>query len=341
MGKIKYLLKRISRMNYGGFFKMVDKVHKKTGKNRIFLFFDMVHCGLKYQAGYVDYDLFEMYNMNARERATVITRGINNSFIKRFNDPEKMQIFHNKGMFNERFNDYLKRDWLLIDKDKFDDFAKFAAKHSRIVAKPIDLQCGQGIDIVDITGRDLHEVFDDILSKGQLLLEEPVVQCEEIAAIHPDSVNTLRVVTLKGRVVVAFLRIGNKHFHVDNFNHEGLAAPVDIRDGVIRFKALKKSGELYTEHPITGVPIVGFQIPRWPEVVAFCEKAAKEIPEVGYIGWDVCVMPDDICFIEANEFPGHDIYGLPPHRDKNEGLLPVFNAVLEGKDPIDVLNGTK
>ena len=51
-------------MNYGGFFKMVDKVHKKTGKNRIFLFFDMVHCGLKYQAGYVDYDLFEMYGMN-------------------------------------------------------------------------------------------------------------------------------------------------------------------------------------------------------------------------------------------------------------------------------------
>ena len=68
-------------MNYGGFFKMVDKVHKKTGKNRIFLFFDMVHCGLKYQAGYVDYDLFEMYHMNARERATVITRGINNSLI--------------------------------------------------------------------------------------------------------------------------------------------------------------------------------------------------------------------------------------------------------------------
>ena len=333
MGKIRYLIKRISHMNYGGFFDMVGKVHKKTGKSRLFLFFDMVHCGLKYQAGYMDYDLFEMYNMNAKERATVITRGINNSFIKRFNDPEKMKIFHNKVMFNTRFSDYLKRDWMEVDPEDFEGFKKFAEKHPKIVAKPIDLACGRGIDVIDVTGKDLKEVFDSIVSNRQLLLEEPVVQCEEIAAIHPDSVNTLRVVTLKGKVVVAFLRIGNKHFHVDNFNHEGLAAPVDIHDGIIKFKALKKSGELYSEHPLTGVPIVGFKIPRWEEVVAFCEKAAMEVPEVGYVGWDVCVMPDDLCFIEANEFPGHDIYGLPPHRDKNEGLLPMFNAAIRGETP--------
>ena len=335
MGKVKYLLKRISRMNFGGFFDMIGEVHRKTGKNRVFLFADMVHCGLKFQAGYVDYNLFEMYNMTEKERATVITRGINNSLIKKYNDPEKMKIFHDKLKFNERFNEYLKRDWMQVKPDDFESFAAFVGKHPRFVAKPTDLACGQGIEIIDTAGEDLHKVFERILANSQLLLEEPVVQCKEIADIHPDSVNTLRVVTLKGKVVVAFLRIGNKHFHVDNFNHEGLAAPVDIHDGIIKYKALKKSGELYSEHPITGVPIVGFKIPRWDEVVAFCEKAAKEIPEVGYIGWDVCVMPDDICFIEANEFPGHDIYGLPPHRDKNEGLLPQFmealNPVIDAK----------
>ncbi|MCR5277811.1 MAG: hypothetical protein K6E19_00040 [Lachnospiraceae bacterium] len=329
MGKVKYLLKRISRMNYSGFFDMINLVHDKTGKGKLFLFADMVHCGLKFQAGYVDYDLFEMYNMTEKERATVITRGINNSLIKKYNDPEKMKIFHNKIDFNRHFSKYLKRDWLEVKADDFEGFKEFAGKHARFVAKPVDLACGQGIEIVDTTGKDLREVFEGLLAKSQRLLEEPVVQCKEIAAIHPDSVNTLRVVTLKGHVVVAFLRIGNKHFHVDNFNHEGLAAPVDIHDGIIKYKALKKSGELYTEHPITGVPIVGFKIPRWDEVVKFCEDAAREIPEVGYIGWDVCVMPDDICFIEANEFPGHDIYGLPPHRDKNEGLLPVFQEALK------------
>ncbi len=331
MGKVKYLIKRISRMNFGNFFKMVDKVHGKTGKNKLFIFFDMVHCGIKFQAGYVDYDLFEMYTMTEKQRATVITRGINNSLIKKYNDPEEMRVLHDKARFNERFSAYLGRDWLKLTPDNFDDFKEFAGKHSEFIAKPVGLACGQGVEVVNVSDRDLSEVFGKLLANGQLLLEERVVQCKELAKIHPDSINTLRVVTLNAKVVIAFLRIGNKHYNVDNFNHEGLAAPIDINDGIIKFKALKKSGELYENHPLTGEPILGISIPRWPEIVEFCEKAAREIPKVGYIGWDVCVRENDLVFIEANEFPGHDIYGLPPHRDSNEGVLPIFKAALGEK----------
>lgn len=329
MGKIKYLTKRIMNMSFEGLFNTVLEVHEKTGKNKVGLFFDIVHCGLKYQAGYMDYSLFEMYNMNKRERGTVITRGINNSLIKKYNDPEVMKSFHDKTKFNELFNDYLKRDWMKINVDNYSEFEAFCGKHREFIAKPIGLQCGKGVELYEVEGKDLHEVFNKLIENDQLLLEERVEQCKELKALHPDSINTLRVITLNGKVVVAFLRIGNKHFHVDNFNHEGLAAPVDINDGQIKFKALKKSGELYDNHPLTGMPIVGLTIPRWKEVVDFCESAAKVEPRVGYVGWDVCVMENDICFIEANEFPGHDIYGLPPHRDKNEGLLPVFKKAME------------
>lgn len=329
MGKIKYLAKRIMNMSFDGLFNTVDEVHDKTGRNKVGLFFDIVHCGLKYQAGYMDYKLFEMYNMNSKERGTVITRGINNSIIKKYNDKEVMKSFHDKTKFNEMFNDYLGRDWLKLSVDNFDEFAAFCGKHKEFIAKPIGLQCGKGVELYQIEGEDLKEVFKKLIVNDQLLLEERVEQCKELKALHPDSINTLRVVTLNGKVVVAFLRIGNMHYHVDNFNHEGLAAPIDINDGKIKFKALKKSGELYDTHPLTGMPIVGITIPRWDEVVKFCESAAKVEPRVGYVGWDVCVRENDICFIEANEFPGHDIYGLPPHRDKNEGLLPVFKKAME------------
>jgi len=329
MGKIKYLAKRICNMSFDGLFNAVSEVHEKTHKNKVGIFCDIVYCGLKYQAGYMDYKLFEMYNMNGRERKTVITRGINNSIIKKYNDPEAMKIFHDKTMFNEKFSEFLGRDWIKLTGDNFEEFKEFCGKHREFIAKPVGLQCGSGVELVTVEDKDLQEVYDKLIENGQILLEERVTQCKELTDLHPDSINTLRVVTLNGHVVVAFLRIGNKHFHVDNFNHEGLAAPVDIADGTIKFKALKKSGELYDKHPLTGVPIVGLTIPRWPEVVAFCERAAKVESRVGYVGWDVCVRDNDICFIEANEFPGHDIYGLPPHRDKNEGLLPVFTKAME------------
>lgn len=108
MRKIKYLFTRIKNMNYQNFFKTINIVHQRSGKNRLYLFWDIIYCGLKYQAGYLDYKLFEMYNLNRQERKTIITRGINNELIAHFNDPIAAKVFRNKIAFNEKFNKYLK-----------------------------------------------------------------------------------------------------------------------------------------------------------------------------------------------------------------------------------------
>ena len=63
MSKVTYLMKRIGKMNFGNMFKTIDMVHEKNHKFKPFIFFDVVWCGLKYQAGYVDYYQFEMYKM--------------------------------------------------------------------------------------------------------------------------------------------------------------------------------------------------------------------------------------------------------------------------------------
>lgn len=329
MKKIKYLIKRICNMNFTNFFNTLNDVHKKTGKNKVYIFFDMIICGFKYQAGYIDYNLFEMYNMNRYERSTVITRGINNEIIKKYNDPEYMKIFNDKIKFNERFNKYLKRDWLELTGNNKKEFAKFCEKHPKFVAKPTKESCGKGVEIIDSTDKKIYDLYNDLYNNKQILVEEIAVQCKKLSDLHPDSINTLRVVTLKGTVVTALLRIGNNHNNVDNFNHEGLCVPIDIEDGIVKYQAIDKKGNLYEKHPITKKEIVGFKVPKWNEVKKICEQAALEIPQVGYIGWDVCVTKDDICFIEANEFPGHDLYGLPPHRTNNIGLLPKFQEAMK------------
>ena len=51
MSKLKYLIRRIAEMNYKQMFEKIDEVHKKSGKCKLFIFFDMVYCGLVYQAG--------------------------------------------------------------------------------------------------------------------------------------------------------------------------------------------------------------------------------------------------------------------------------------------------
>ena len=35
----------------------IDEVHEKSGKNKVATFFDMIGCGIKYGAGYNDYNI--------------------------------------------------------------------------------------------------------------------------------------------------------------------------------------------------------------------------------------------------------------------------------------------
>ena len=331
MGKIGYLFKRIKGMNYKGFFDTIDEVHKKSKKNKISLFFDIIHCGLKYQAGYMDYKLLEMYRIPEKNRSTFITRGINNEIVTKYNNPEYIKYFSDKIEFNKKFNKYLNRDWLEVTKDNYDEFKQFTKNHSEIVIKPVDESCGKGIEIIEVNNKNVKKIYDNILKTKRILVEEVAKQCQEISSLHPKSINTIRMVTLNNHLVAAYLRIGTGENVVDNFNHGGVVAPINIDTGIIDYPAIDKHDHVYEKHPDTNISIVWFQIPKWNKVKKYIEECSKIIPEMGYVGWDVCLGEKGPCLIEGNEFPGHDIYQLPPHRTDNIGMLPLFKKAMEGE----------
>lgn len=329
MSKIKYLFKRILKMNYKKFFDTINLVHKRSNKNRIFIFFDIIVCGFKYQAGYMDYNLFEMYNMNSKERKTIITRGINNSFIKKYNDQSKIYKFEDKVEFNKIFDKYLNREWIYLCEASLDDFKKYVKNKEKIIVKPIDASCGKGIEVINPKNHDLEELYNTLIKNGQVLAEDIVKQNKVISDIYPHSVNTLRVVTINKKVVAAYFRIGNHGNVVDNFNHGGMATKVNIENGTIEFPAIDKNSDVFEIHPETKKPIVGVTIPMWDKVVKLCEEISHIIPEVGYVGWDISVGEDKLYLIEGNDFPGHDIYQLPVHRSDNYGMLPIFETAMK------------
>ncbi len=335
MGKLKFLLARIAGLNWKQMFQKINAVHEKSGRSKLFIFIDMVWCGLRYQAGYMDYWLFEMYDLNAAQRKTVVTRGINNSFIKKYNDPAYMPEIENKLRFAHNFADFLHRDWLDYSAATDAELAAFVEKHPVFMVKPVDGQCGHGIEKLDTSSLDvpLREHLDGL--GHHVLLEECVVQHRDLMALHPYSVNTCRVISFthgaKTCVVAAYLRIGNGKY-VDNFNSGGMVVPIEEDSGEIIYPALDKAENLYDVHPLTGVAIKGFKIPLWDEVVAMVKRAGQVVPQVGIVGWDVCVADNGPLLIEGNDYPGHDIYQLPPHRTNGIGVLPKFQkAFLEAQ----------
>ena len=70
---------------------------------------------------------FEFYLLNKEERKTYLTRAKNNSIVRRYNKKEDFYLLDDKVLFNEKFKDFLGRDYLKVD--NFDDFKSFASKH--------------------------------------------------------------------------------------------------------------------------------------------------------------------------------------------------------------------
>lgn len=328
MGKTKYLINRILKMNYKQFFNTIDKVHKKTGKNKLLIFIDIINCGIKYQAGHIDYNLFEMYNLNHDERKTIITRGVNNEILKKYNDLSKSYIFEDKALFNKLYNKYLNRNWIYL-KDNLDEFKEYLKGKKEIIVKPLSLSCGKGVEKIKVSDYKEEELYNYLIKTERYLVEDVAKQHKTISKVYPESVNTVRIVTLNKKVVAAFIRFGNLGNVVDNFNHDGMVTTINIDTGIIEYPALDKKENIYEVHPYTNEKIVGLKIPMWDKVKELCIEACNVTPEIGYIGWDVCVGEEKPCLIEGNDFPGHDLYQLPIHRKDGIGLLPTFKRAME------------
>ncbi len=337
MPNISYLFKRLCTMNYKSMFDRVNIVKKKCNKSKFTIFCDMVWCGIRYGAGYVDYDAIGFYKLNSKQRKTMLTRGINNKFVKKLNEKEYWHLFNNKNEFNEMFREYLKRDFIYPITEKHDETIEWLKKHEVFFAKPNDGQCGKNIEKIKTSdwNNDLEKLYNHLVENKLYLLEEPVIQCEEMNKLNKSSVNTTRMVSVmndKGEVTIlaTFVRIGNGKC-VDNFNSGGMTAKVDVETGIILEEAVNKNGELFEKHPLTGTKIKGFQIPYWNEAKEMVKEAAKKSKHVRYVGWDVAMSINGPVLIEGNQFPGHDIYQVAEKIGPNDiGILPMFEKAIYG-----------
>ena len=337
MPSISYLFKRLCTMNYKSMFDRVNTVKKKCNKSKFTIFCDMVWCGIRYGAGYVDYDVIGFYKLNSKQRKTMLTRGINNKFVRKLNEKEYWHLFNNKNEFNEIFREYLKRDFIYPVTEKHDETIEWLKKHEVFFAKPNDGQCGKNIEKIKTSdwNNDFEKLYNHLAENKLYLLEEPVIQCEEMNKLNKSSVNTTRMVSVmngKGEVTIlaTFVRIGNGKC-VDNFNSGGMTAKVDVETGIILEEAVNKNGELFENHPLTGTKIKGFQIPYWNEAKEMVKEAAKKSKHVRYVGWDVAMSINGPVLIEGNQFPGHDIYQVAEKIGPDDiGVLPMFEKAIYG-----------
>lgn len=333
--KISYYIKRIFKMSFKEMFITINKIHKRSGKSRIIIFFDMIYCSYKYLAGYTDYFLFYFEDLTNEQRKTYITRGVNNGYLKTLNNSEYYHFFRNKVEFNQKFKEFVKRDFIDLRKTSLNKFIKFVKKHSIIMVKPVDQSGGADVaKIVIDKSTNVEKLYEVLLNTKQFLVEDYVNQHKEMNKLCKASVNTLRIVTVRKKgvttVMLRAIRIGNGIRDVDNFHSGGMYTLFD-EEGIITKPAMDREGKLFEVHPVSKVPIKGFKIPFYKEAIDMAIEASKKIEEVGLVGWDIAITDKGPVLIEGNELPGYDIYQSKIHLSESKmGLKPFFDKVIYG-----------
>lgn len=334
MSKLTYLAARVRGMHFDKMKQRIAQVQARSGRSKARIFLDMAWCGLRYQAGYIDYAIFGMENLSTRQRATLLTRGKNNEYVAALNQRADWHFFDSKKDFLKLFSAEAGREFLDLAAADEAAFAAFAGRHPVFFAKDDTGLCGSGILRVE-TGADtdLAALRAELIAGNRTTLEQPIVQHPALSALYPGAINTVRMMTLRGddgtpHIVFACLRVGRGGSYVDNFNAGGMTARVDLDTGRLRAPALNKAGDELSAHPDTGVAFEGFEIPFYDDCRALVLAAARKVEGIQYVGWDVAVTPDGPVLVEGNHFPGHDVTQLAAQTPEREGLLPVFDRIV-------------
>ncbi|TQO21194.1 putative polysaccharide biosynthesis protein [Rhodoglobus vestalii] len=332
MKRIRHYVSRLRSLNVSNMLAVARAISVRSRTPTVLILLDMVWCSLVYQAGYLDYEEFEFTVLSRAERRTWITSGNANSIVVKYNQREFRERFFDKPTFNATFDEWLGRDWLDLRTASEADFVEFVRSHDPIMVKVVDSMSGAGIE--KHSGAELvdaHALYRQLMENRQFLVEAFIQQHPGMSALCPTSVNSLRMITFFDgadvHVLEAVLRMGNGA-DVDNYGRGGMYTVLDEKTGIAPFGAFDKFANTFTEHPQTGTPIIGFQVPLYTEVLSTLDTVARVIPQIPYVGWDIAISPSGPAIIEGNYNTG--VFQMKPSLTGiKTGLLPKFREVID------------
>ena len=266
--------------------------------------------------GYNCYFDYELYNKEPDIRDTFINLGFRKRLEAACNEKAHKHYFGNKVHFNQKFAEYIHRDWIDSKTCTFEDFKEFITKHDKFFGKPQVGTGGSGARVISSDSNTPENLFR-LCREESLILEELVVQSDELAKVNASTLNTIRLNTILPadgipRITMGIARFGRAGNVADNFHSGGYCGVLDVETGEIISEVINNAHMRRSDHPDSKVPLVGFRYPGWDKIRQALYDSAIKTPEMRHVGWDVCYTKDGkVEFIEGNCAPGSDALQSP------------------------------
>lgn len=223
------------------------------------------------------------------------------------------------------------------------DVIQILERERDLIVKPVAGTGGTGVRHLKcddngyyINGQPVSQngIIDLVERLDGYLITEFVHQHDYSMTISPESVNSIRVLTIKDAdtgemfIPAAIHRFGSTGgAPTDNWHSGGFAAPIDIDTGelnpLVRYSP-ENGLQQFEAHPETGARVYGTSIPHWDAVKQTAINVANIHRQNPYVGWDIVVTTDGPVVIEGNCAPHSEFVQLGGGLFKNERVRRAF-----------------
>ena len=266
----------------------------------------------KFDEKFIPDDLFvgyiDGYLNNRAIEPGVADKNYFDLYLKGFNLP-KTYVHLINGIFeDENYN--------IISKEQA---IKILLSASNITIKPsMASYGGKGVKFLNKPSKkELIDLFDN-LGEDNLIFQETVKQSEVTAKLHPNSLNTVRIMTLilDGEVKVlpwAAFRMGIGNSKVDNASFGGIYCKIN-EDGTLSNFAYNALGKRFDKHP-DGGEFSSVKFNFMDQIKLLVKQSAQRFPHFRLIGWDIAIT------------------------ENNEPIIIEANLTMSGMDVIETIGG--
>lgn len=284
---------------------------------------------------------FHLLNKTHEEKKSFLSNNNELLYFAHLNAKKDMNLMEDKWEAYKLLKPYYKREMIKISTEEdYPLFLDFISRHPQFVLKPLGLHDTLGVEPVDSTKHeDKKELFNSMLHVGEsftgdyttrgwnhnsAVLEEFIIQDPAFGEMSPKSLNGVRIPTFRvnGEVHVygCWLKVGVTDNLIVGESRDAILAGIDCKTGVLNTNGFYENGDETETHPVCGIKIKGWQVPKWQELLDFIKKAANELPKtINYVGWDACLTHDGWVLVEGNYY-GQALWQLVEQKGMKEEL---------------------
>ena len=178
-------------------------------------------------------------------------------------------------------------------------------------------ECGYGVYFLDdLNPEERQRRFMELAKAADpgridLVVQAAIDQHPAYAALHPSSVNTLRIISLLTKegvkILASAVRIGAGDSRVDNLGYGGVLCCIH-EDGSLGELGIRKDGTATREHPELHYQFDGIRLPYYHKAVEIVKRAHGIMGHNRFAHWDVAIdSSGEAVLIETNMAMGGGI----------------------------------